>query len=173
MLPRRASVPSATGKRIEGRPSRGQMARLGVPVGGRVRMLRAVGDQPAHPLRETRRKEKLGSVSAFLLPLTASASSLLRQSRLETLLARRGGEPRKKFIVLDARSREPTRPPPERAEEENSVSSSFPSPQSRLANFALPAKVRAKAMSHPERDREKEVLRGLHKIPCASIQRMD
>ena len=40
----------------------------------------------------------------------------------------------------------------------DSVSSSFPSPQSRLANFALPAKVRAKALTHPERGREKEIL---------------
>ena len=39
----------------------------------------------------------------------------------------------------------------------DSVSSSFPSPQSRLANFALPAKVSAKALTHPERDREKEI----------------
>ena len=31
----------------------------------------------------------------------------------------------------------------------DSVSSSFPSPQSRLANFALPAEVRAKALAHP------------------------
>jgi hypothetical protein len=31
----------------------------------------------------------------------------------------------------------------------DSVSSSFPSPQSRLANFALPAEVRAKALTHP------------------------
>ena len=34
----------------------------------------------------------------------------------------------------------------------DSVSSSFPSPQSRLANFALPVKVRAKALTHLERD---------------------
>ena len=40
----------------------------------------------------------------------------------------------------------------------DSVSSSFPSPQSRLANFALPAKVRAKALTHPEGDREEEIL---------------
>jgi hypothetical protein len=33
-----------------GRPSLGLMARLGVPVGGRVRKLRAVGDQSGHPL---------------------------------------------------------------------------------------------------------------------------
>jgi hypothetical protein len=32
------------------RPSRGFMARLGVPVGGRVRKLRAVGDPLASPL---------------------------------------------------------------------------------------------------------------------------
>ena len=32
------------------RPSPGQMARLGVPVGGRVRMLRASWDHPSHPL---------------------------------------------------------------------------------------------------------------------------
>src|SRR5678815_1842706 len=51
------------------------------------------------PLREPKRK--IWSVPAFLLPLTASASSLLRQSRLETLLARRVGEPRKNCIVRD------------------------------------------------------------------------
>ena len=31
----------------------------------------------------------------------------------------------------------------------DSVSSSFPSPQSRRANFALPAQVSAKALAHP------------------------
>jgi len=36
----------------------------------------------------------------------------------------------------------------------DSVSSSFPSPQSRLAYFALPAEVSAKALTHPERDLE-------------------
>ena len=33
------------------RPSPGQMARLGVPVGGRVRTLRAVGIIPATPYK--------------------------------------------------------------------------------------------------------------------------
>jgi monoamine oxidase len=32
-----------------GRPSLGLMARFDVPVGGRVKNLRAVGDQPADP----------------------------------------------------------------------------------------------------------------------------
>ena len=32
------------------RPSPGLMARLGVPVGGRVRKLRAVGDQSGQPI---------------------------------------------------------------------------------------------------------------------------
>ena len=40
------------------RPSPGLMARPGVPVGGRVRKSRAVGDQPAHPFRDP--KEELG-----------------------------------------------------------------------------------------------------------------
>ena len=40
-------------------------------------------------------------------------------------------------------------PAPQRTEEEGSVSSSFPSPQSRLANFALPAQVSGKALTHP------------------------
>jgi len=34
------------------RPSPGLMARLGVPVGGRVRKSRAVGDQSSLPSRE-------------------------------------------------------------------------------------------------------------------------
>jgi hypothetical protein len=39
----------------------------------------------------------------------------------------------------------------------DSVSSSFPSPQSKLANFALPAEVSAKALIHPERELEEEI----------------
>ena len=34
-----------------GRPSHGLTVRLGVPVGGRVRKLRAVGDQTGRPLK--------------------------------------------------------------------------------------------------------------------------
>src|SRR5262249_38269240 len=52
-----------------------------------------------------------------------------------------------------------------------SISSSFPYPQNRLANLALPAEVSAKALTQPERDREKEVLvvpslRGLQSHIC-------
>jgi hypothetical protein len=36
----------------------------------------------------------------------------------------------------------------------DSVSSSFPSPQSKLSNLALPAEVSAKALTPPERDLE-------------------
>jgi hypothetical protein len=39
----------------------------------------------------------------------------------------------------------------------DSVSSSFPFPQSRLANFALPAEVSAKVLTPPERDLEEEL----------------
>ena len=42
-------ISCARGTRGIGRPSLGLMARLGVPVGGRVRKLRAVGDQAGHP----------------------------------------------------------------------------------------------------------------------------
>ena len=46
------------------RPSPGLMARLGVPVGGRVRKLRAVGDQSGHPPR--RETSKLGRTIVFV-----------------------------------------------------------------------------------------------------------
>ena len=64
--------------------------------------MRAVGKPTRPPLRKTKKKEGTLSVSAFLLPLTASASSLLRQSRFETLLARRVGETREKVVALAA-----------------------------------------------------------------------
>ena len=41
--------------RGRGKPSLGLMARLGVPVGGRVRKLRAVEDHLARPQRDGRR----------------------------------------------------------------------------------------------------------------------
>jgi hypothetical protein len=43
------------------RPSPGQMARLGVPVGGRVRTLRAVGIIPATPYKVIVRAALLGT----------------------------------------------------------------------------------------------------------------
>jgi hypothetical protein len=58
--------------------------------------------EPTRPPLEKDEEKNPLSVSAFLLPLTASASSLLRQSRLETLLARRVREPRKKVFVCAA-----------------------------------------------------------------------
>jgi len=45
-------VSCARATRGLGRPSLGLMARLGVPVGGRVRKLRAVGDESSPPSRE-------------------------------------------------------------------------------------------------------------------------
>ena len=55
------------------------------------------------------------------------------------------------------RSRGSASPPLNTAEVKNSVSSIFPSPQSRRANFALPAEVSAKALTDPERDLEEEI----------------
>ncbi|TKB92923.1 MAG: hypothetical protein E8D41_08810 [Nitrospira sp.] len=54
------------------------------------------------PLEKDKEKRKNPVCSAFILPLTASAASLLRQSRLETLLASRVGEPREKVVALAA-----------------------------------------------------------------------
>ena len=45
-------VSCARATRGLGRPSPGLMARLGVPVVGRVKKLRAVGDQSSPPSRE-------------------------------------------------------------------------------------------------------------------------
>jgi len=55
----------------------------------------------------------------------------------------------------------------------DSVSSSFPSPQSKLANFALPAKVHAKALDTPRKRQRESGTAVPHKISCASIQGMD
>src|SRR5262249_21688408 len=92
------------------------------------------------------------------LPLTASASSLLRQCRLETLLARCVGEQRKKFLVCAAhpfhsrpeRDRRKalvgrvhqgiSQPIPMMGKEKNSVSFCFPSPPACLSFFAPSAK---------------------------------
>ena len=59
------------------RPSPGLLARLGVPVGGRVRKLRAVGDQSdLIPLSQTL-PEKL-NVSVFRPPVTKSGQHAIR-----------------------------------------------------------------------------------------------
>ena len=54
------------------------------------------------PLERDEEREITRSVSAFLLPFTASVSSSPRQTRLETLFARRVGEPRTKLLVIVA-----------------------------------------------------------------------
>ena len=73
-------VPSARlarGTRGRGLPSLGLMARLGVPVGGRVRMLRAVEDQSAPIPKEI--SSKLGG-SIYIV---RRAHSRIHQAALE------------------------------------------------------------------------------------------
>jgi hypothetical protein len=55
----------ARATRGRGKPSLGLMARLGVPVGGRVRKLRAVEDQSA-PIPKERTSELGGSICSLV-----------------------------------------------------------------------------------------------------------
>ena len=57
----------ARATRGRGRPSLGLMARLGVPVGGRVRQSRAVEDQPA-PIPEERTSKLGGEKGSAQVP---------------------------------------------------------------------------------------------------------
>ena len=56
------------------------MVRFGVPVGGRVRKSRAVGDHSAHPLDETATKLKGGKRGQPGRPLARGTRALRRAS---------------------------------------------------------------------------------------------
>src|SRR5262245_16647259 len=77
-------VPFARAMLGLGMPSPGQMARLGVPVGGRVRKLRAVGDKTDHPPVRRKRVRLEGGGEATIL-LARRAPTTRRWSSRRTV----------------------------------------------------------------------------------------